>query len=796
MILSILLFPLTCRCRFWGIFWVDASSRDRAKQSFLKISAIGKESPDELAAKNWLSCRGPDEPWLLLIDNADEQDLPIEDYFPDNPNGIILITTRNPVLRLCGTVGPRHFHFDGLEEAKAIELLLRAADEPRPWQKTSYTTARSISQRLGYLPLALVHAGKTVASNRCALGDYLQDLKKNWDRIRYIRKLSTTDSDLDTNTSIYVTFEMIHESLYAKNTQESRDALDLLRVLSFFHHQNIRLDIFAQAAESPAKEKIAEEAADAEDRLYAQQRRPKVSTQDQLRAVGIWVFEVIQRFGKRPVMPKFLPSDTFCVSGSDDSRLRYALAILSQMSLISSQSDGRDRYSVHPAVHFWVRERPGMTLADQAVWCHMSANILTKAISLPTIAYKEEDEIFRRDVLPHVQSVLEIEEAVRATYMHNQMSRKGIWPVIQSRVDRDRATQLVRFSIVLAQGGKLEEAYEMQSTVTKIAETYLGNAHSSTMDIKRLLSKTCWQMGHPDKAADIQRQVLQACIEFRGRQDLKTLRVMDEYGSSLWLRGAFPEALQLHEDAVQGLRSILGEDHVDTLRALTHLGRAYGRDFRFSEAIKIHSAVFPKLRDILGPAHLDTLESMECLGMSHYDRNAYGYGEVADLENADHIQTQAYARRIEKLGKRHLITLWSGLNLARVRAARGRIEEAFSIFLPGHEIAREVLGEDHFGYLLGKIHHGRFLMYAYKYEEAERLIEEVVESHSQARKGHPDHLFSLFTLIKCRVFMGKKVDHDIYEELLEGTGASFGVDHAAVKRLLDPNTFSKDNTTF
>ncbi|KAL9133356.1 MAG: hypothetical protein Q9175_005466 [Cornicularia normoerica] len=313
------------------------------------------------------------------------------------------------------------------------------------------------------------------------------------------------------------------------------------------------------------------------------------------------------------------------------------------------------------------------------------------------------------------------------------------------------------------------------------------------MDILLLLSSTYWQLTRIQEAADLQQRVLEACIKVRGKDDLKTIKIMDAYGSSRWQQGRIPEARKIHETAVEGFKNLLGENHVDTLRAMGNLGRAIGKDFSFTEPIKIHSKVVSGLRDKLGHSHLDTLIAMDNLAMAHFDRAAFGYGHRGDLDHAVKIEQEGFETRKKKLGREHVYTLWAGLNLARIKALRGEIDEALSIFLPGHTIARRNLGEDHFGVLFGKMHHGRILVYAKKYKEAEDMFSEIIESHRGPRKGHPDRLFAIFSLIKCRNMLGKQAETTVLlEELTESTKALFGDDHAWVKYLLDPQNLSKE----
>lgn len=697
------------------------------------------------------------------------------------------------MLKVHGTIGPRHYQFCELEENESMELLLKAADESRPWSPATLESSKGICRTLGHLPLALVHAGKTILARQCTLENYPTFFRKNWTRIRKMRGSNDAHSISDANAAIYSSYELIHDGIMAKGTQASEDALDLLKVFSFFHRQRIRADIFLRAASNPKIEELERGRREKEEKNVSSIRKPPVGWAQVFRTWGIGTLAFFLRLGYRPVLPRML-SDALYSGHFDEIRLREALKELFQMSLIFANPDPKDdSYSMHPAVHLWVRERPEMRIADQAVWCQAAATILAQAILLPPLGDKEEDEILRRDLLLHVRQVEDSERTIQARFLENQESRRRLWPLLQPRLDRARAEQLVKFSLVYSQCGLFEEAERLQRQVADFAIKMLGMEHASTMDICLLLSTTYWQLTRIEEATNLLQRILEACISVRGKNDLKTLKIMDVYGSSRWQQGRIPEARRIHETAVDGYKQVLGDSHVDTLRAMGNLGRAVTKDFRFTEAVKIHSKVFTGLQEKLGPSHLDTLIAMDNLAMSYFDRAAFGYGHRGDLDHAVEMEQEVFEQRKEKLGREHIYTLWAGLNLARIKALRGEIDEALSIFLPGHTIARRNLGETHFGILFAKTHYARILLYAKKYKEAEDVLSEVIESYGRQRTAHPDRLFAIFSLIKCRNLLGKQAETAaLLDELTESTKALFGDDHAWVKFLTDPHNLSKE----
>ena len=185
---------------------------------------------------------------------------------------------------------------------------------------------------------------------------------------------------------------------------------------------------------------------------------------------------------------------------------------------------------------------------------------------------------------------------------------------------------------------------------------------------------------------------------------------------------------------------------------------------------------------------------MDNLALSYYDRSAFGCGHLGDLERALELEAMVFSVRTERLGKESLYTLWSGLNLAKMKAAHGETEEALAIFLPGHRIAERNLGKTHFGFLLGEMHYGRILMYAGRFAEAEKILDEANKSYEQSnRKGHPDHLLAMFSLLKCRNILGIEGQDQLFERLKARTEALFGIDHAAVRYLLNVKSVSEDD---
>ena len=182
--------------------------------------------PNENAAKNWLSSL--QQPWLLLIDNADDPEIDVMRYFPGGERGVILITTRNPTNKRHGTEGRLFFHFDKLGSEEASDLLLAAAVLPRPWAVLTRKQADKIAQVLGFLPLALIHAGKAILDKLCSLSDYPEYYERTWNRIRRTRRRTEShgqQGEHESSMTVYSSYEMIYVGLENKIDQRSMDEI-------------------------------------------------------------------------------------------------------------------------------------------------------------------------------------------------------------------------------------------------------------------------------------------------------------------------------------------------------------------------------------------------------------------------------------------------------------------------------------------------------------------------------------------------------------------------------------------
>lgn len=221
---------------------MDVSSTPTAEQSFSKLARSCRVGDDPQAFKKWLSNRT--EHWLLVLDNADDLSLDIAPYFPIGARGTIIITTRNPQHELYKTVGGGSAQVDTMGSDEATSLLLKASltDEN---DQSSRSRAQLMVQLLGFIPLAIIHAGAAIREGYTferyceAFTDRRKDLLRSWN----------VQVGADYKYTVYATWEVSVNAIRKSAeggvgvseiaSANAVNALDLLNVFGFWYNGNI-----------------------------------------------------------------------------------------------------------------------------------------------------------------------------------------------------------------------------------------------------------------------------------------------------------------------------------------------------------------------------------------------------------------------------------------------------------------------------------------------------------------------------------------------------------------------------
>jgi len=753
------------------VFWIDASTADRAKQTLCAIAETAGLEKNPKAALHWLS--NLEQSWLLIIDNADDEDVPLEQYFPKGNRGNVLVTTRNPTYRVHGNVGPRFYEFRGLELDAATRLLLKASDEPAPWNPACEELALTITEALGYLALAIIQAGAAIRDKLCTLKDYLDYYGRCW---RRIRNAKLAEMSLATEVVVYASWELCYDRLEQKCTVAALDALELLNVLGFFHWETISDKIFARALRNPELERRQEQKDSADQEPNRGGPQAATTWAEWARQASATLIAFFFKGGSRPVLPRLF-RDIERKGGVDDAedRIRHALKELAQMSLII-RNDHSDTYSIHPIVHRWVRERPQMRLAEQAVWADLAGRVLAASILLPPLGTADSDEKHHISLLPHVEHV-QICRGYTADGL--SMARRSRTPLSSwfTRLvpalapDTDKMRMYAKFALVYAKCGQWERAGALLKEVVDFLYRYLGREHRRSRQATLFLAMVHWHMGLSEQAAQLQKLVLDICLTSLGPSHPDTLRAMSELGRTRWQQGQYTAACELQEKVLQELTLRHPPDHADTLDAMDNLGltvHKFWETHHLERAFRLHAEAAAGMAKVHGPDHERTLLAKENLC-----RVSVLLGGPDRVDPAQGFMAEVLEARRTRLGREHPYTLLAMVNMAIVLSAAGRPGEGELLIRQGLPIADRNLGHDHIGTLFGRHTLACIVAQQGRHQEAEDLLVHVTDRQKRmgSHRGdyHPDRLGALVELARCCFLQGKIARAiDVCDEAIKG----------------------------
>ncbi|CAJ2500089.1 Uu.00g029420.m01.CDS01 [Anthostomella pinea] len=672
------------RHRYWGVFWIDCTTEVTAEAGFATLGQRAGKGQEIGAGQDWLS-RSPD-PWLLILDNANDPEMELANFIPPTGNGHILITTRNPNAKIYSTLGS--LHFKGMDPEEAITLFLRLAypdSAPNTASQDSRRHAELIASELGYLALALIQAAYTIRRQLLPLERYLGSLLG-------CRKalLSSPIIRSSADANIVATWELPFTGISNGRTQEYRDAVDLIHIFAFVHFNAIPGSLFSRSSDGVKQAK----------RLRT---RPAC---------------IVEPDSMEGVQDRVLAA----------ARVLYEHSIISVVDL-DSIATGEARFtrsrkqliSLHPAIHQWARERLDGT--EHRDWLDCTASVLSHSISSNL---ENSGRSFRRLLLSHVESCLSALETV--------------YPNMP--VDQDQAFNLEKFGLVYAENGLWRRARSLQVKVVDFRKRRLGRFHTDTISAQQGLANTYWNLFEIEKCLNVQQQVWTA--RFWSRPSLldwltwppwKPNTVpyciaLDDLTRSLWLAGRRDLSKRAGERALQGLMQKLGPDDPLTLSAMFNLSRTYLHVGDLDKSYELLVEVHRKRKHYFGYEHPDTLMTRNELGVNLC-------AQRTRLDEAEELVRGALESRKRVLGEEHAYTLWSVNDLSKIYCELRRFAEATDILEEIIPIVKRTLGNDHAGMFMTKSNLTRAYILRQKWKEARELL---VELREVVPSDHPDRL--------------------------------------------------------
>ena len=623
---------LMLEIRFWGIFWIDASSKITANQGFLEISQICGVDKDPKVVRQWLS--NTQNNWLLIIDNADDPSVDVSQFFPTGNRGSILLTTRNPDCKIHSTVGS--CELGQMDKDETVTLLLKATGAENTADETLRKKAIPVTQTVGYLALAIIQAGAYMRQGFCEIEQYCDEyIRCRQSLLEYV----PVQQSFDYEYSVYTTWEISIAAIEKMCSDTSRNAIELLRVFCFLHFDGIPEEIFELAQRSYWSGKVSQDLA----HMFYMEPQQKSK-------------------------------------GWDSVLFRKAAVLLASFSLIKIDGIGRCM-SMHPLVHVWARDR----LSDDLQRCFWVTSSSTLAATI-TREFLYTHHRFRRSLLPHIKSCISLckEKPFLSKYsginrgymaagfaavflefglLQEAMELREKVLEVSQRVLGSKHSDTLWVMNDLAVSyhslGRMQEAMELQEKVLEASPGAMESEHPSTLRVMNNLACSYISVGRGQEAMELQEKIMEASQKTLGSEHPDILLIKHNLAHSYGELGRRKQAMELQEEVLEVSKRTLGTKHPHTLMAMHNLAASYSNLECHKEAMELQEIVLEARKRILGSEYPTTLNTMSNLALS--------YSNLGRMQEAIELQEKLLEASWRTLGSEHYDTLRALHNFANMK---------------------------------------------------------------------------------------------------------------------------------
>ena len=698
--------------RFWAVFWVDVSTPSLAQTGFLDIARRLKAH-----VSTWEEGRqrlsNLHQPWILILDNADDPGVDYQAYFPPTSSGVVLLTSRNSECKQYATEDS--VPLEGLPVQEAIELLFKAAgitpDQLNPIQDD----ARYVATLLQSHPLALIQAGAYIRQGYCKLAAYPKAFERQRERLLSFRPRQAQSRYRD----VYATFEASIEILQASHSQSSQDALQLLPLLAVCTPNQFPLMAFEDA--------------------WKGAQAVKAGRVDYFAGSELTMWHVSR-------LPSFMQVDG---PEWDSFRLVEAVNELQSCALISAGiRNEHEQVSMHPLVHAWARDRQDERHQHES-WIAMGCALATSIwqVSLwHTHAWQ---------ILPHLRSLIswdmerafssENTEAVCSIFVKCGWRFDTIMDdrLVVSLLDRLYSHLKLDRSVV---DKKWVDAYHLMSSnflsydkgsiavklleqVVRIRQT-LAEEHPSRRRGEQDLASAYTMNGQSERAVPLLENLVRLEEQILPEHDPDRLSSQRELSKAYSASGRMKEAIEFLEKVLRIQQSIYAEDHPDRLYSEHELARQFFKNGEMSRARQMMEKVVDIEQRVLDSEHPERLVSEHNLATYLWD-NGQRSRALQMMEKVVEI-----FQRVEESD--HPDRLMSELNLATYLWDNGQRSRGLQMIEKVVEIYQRVEESDHPDRLVAEHNLATYLWDNGQRSRALQMMEKVVEIYQRVKESdHP-----------------------------------------------------------
>ncbi|MEV6883309.1 tetratricopeptide repeat protein [Streptomyces sp. NPDC051135] len=642
--------------------WVNAATEVAFRAGMLAVALDRGADPGQVEAARvgqrpaadlvWQCLDASAEPWLLVLDNADDPSVFGDGgWLRGSRRGTVLVTTRHGSAPLWQDADRRHLDVLGLDDAVCVLRDLNVSDYDQ-------AALEKLANGLGCHPLALTLAGAYLGQrllDPVTVDEFLQRLRD--DPSGTLDEAADPD-ERDLRRLISSTWQISLDALADRGVPEATTLMWLLSCyapdplpIGLFHAQRLRLTTLAQA-EPPLPTRKADAA------LRGLMSQSMVADLNVPGDVGLPSVRSLQAHA--------LLLDTVAARIPLDQR-EGVLASATQL-LDHLLHDGEAEGTCLDAQTMRLFTPHALALLGRTAAAHSVAT--PKALGL--VRYLRDQSRERGD---YTSAHLLAESAVRVP------------PSVSAATEAELLDDRYALACSLGDLGRYAEAAEMHREVLHTRETQLGPDHVQTLDSAHALGLALYGLGewaederHLRRAVDGRKRVL-------GSEHADTIMSTACLAEAIGEQQRWGEAEALARANLATSEATYGPTSPYTLAARHTLAWALYRLGRLDEAEALTSATLAEREHSLGSEHPRTLVVRDLLAGILCAQERWSEAEAA--------ARSVLTAREEVLGTEHPHTLAMRTGLIRILTGTGDLAAAQPLAVLNLEACIRVLGEEH-----------------------------------------------------------------------------------------------------
>jgi tetratricopeptide (TPR) repeat protein len=671
--------------RYTHTLWIAAANEEAILMSFVAlaellpgVSSVGETDQRKLVAAvlRWLEqCK---EPWLLIVDNADDLSS-VQPYLPLQGNGSVLLTTRASAVGWLAS----SLEVDTMGVLEGAELLLRRAQRLAHATEEEINEAANLVVTLGQFPLALDQAGAYIEETGCSLADYLQLYHSHRSALLSRRGRQAVGYP----ASVATTWSLSFEHVAASNPA----AAELLRLCAFLAPDTIPEELLTHGA--PYWPPTLQEAAIdrfhfnqaletllafslvkrlAEDHLLSVHRLVQVVQQDRLAAVEQrqWAERLIRAVNLLfPRDPKEVGSWPLSQRYLDQVQVCDALIQEHHLTLFEG-AELLDR------VGTFLHERALYTLAEP---------LFQRALSI----WEEQDNpqpLNRTQTLSHLANLY----AVQGKYAEAESLYWQAIEILEQKVGSEHTllgSPLRGLAHVYTNQGKYAQAEPLYKQALRLLEQQWSPDSPEVFQALNGLAFVHLQQGNYAQAELLSQRALRILEQQYGPEHPTVAFALIGLALVHTQRREYAQAESLYQRVIRIREQQLGPEHPLVATALHELAKLYAGQGKYAQADPLFQRALRIRERLFGPNGTAVADTLRGLADLHTRQEEYA--------RAEPLYQRALRIREQQFGPEHLEMAEALQDFADFQHAQGHASEVAQLYQRVLAIRETIFGPEH-----------------------------------------------------------------------------------------------------